>query len=719
MVLNELNHEAIALHDICGGHAAFLPPRRVPVHQGAAEILYFKQPGGVPGLWNPLDTPYMIEPMDMLASRRHEAVCFVGPARTGKTAGLILGGMSHFVVNDPGDMLIIQMTQDKAREFSKTDIDRALRHSPRLNAMMSSSGQDDNTHDKMFRHGMWLRIAWPTVSNVSGSTYRYVLITDLDRIANAENVDGEGPLFQLALKRVQTFLSRGMCLAESSPGIELTDPNWRPATAHEAPPATGILGIYNRSDRRRWYWKCPACDEPFEAKPGLELFGLPSEDVLLEVVREANLELLANEHNRVVCPHCQGMIGPRAKQALNLAGRWVQDGQIWTRNNEMIGEAMESTIGGFWLGGVAAAYQSWRSIILRHLQGLRDYALTGSEETLKTTANTDQGVPYMSRLLLNAKLNAADPQSRKEDGLKRFMVPEEARCIVASVDVQGGTNARFVVQVHAIGPNLEQWPIDRYNITESNREGMGTEKAPIDPAVYPEDWDLITERVVRSTYRTHIEGREMRVMMTVVDTGGEHQEKNDGVTDKAYAWFRRLRRIGLAMRVTLVKGASQKTAPLIKEKLVGARNPKEKGDIPLYLINPNMLKDAVATGLKRTEPGPNYIHIPAWLPAAWFDELQAEVRNKDGTWMQVRKRNEAFDLCVYIRAGCLRLGLDKIKWDSPPKWALPVADNSECITTEDRRELQANTPVAQIPDEAQKQQPVLRTRRSSRSSYLG
>lgn len=717
MVLADLDHRGLALNDICAAHAAFLPPRRVPVSQGAAEILYFKQPGGVPGLWNPKDTPYMIEPMDMLASRRHEAVAFCGPARTGKTAGLLLGGMAHAVANDPGDMLIIQMTQDKAREFSKTDIDRALRNSPELHKWMSGSGQDDNTHDKMFRHGMWLRIAWPTVSNVSGSTYRYVFITDLDRIGNAEDVDGEGPLFQLALKRVQTFLSRGMCLVESSPGIELIDPNWRPATLHEAPPTTGILGIYNRSDRRRWYWKCLACAEPFEAKPGLDLFGLPPDEALLEIVREANLEALASEHNRVICPHCQGEMGPRAKQELNMGGRWVADGQIWTRDNEIIGPAPQSTIAGYWLGGAAAAYQPWRSIVLRHLQGLRDYALTNSEETLKTTANTDQGVPYMSRLLTSAKLNSADPQSRKDKELHRFMVPDEARTIIASVDVQGGSNARFVVQVHAVGRNLEQWPIDRYDITESNRAGMGDLKAPIDPAVYPEDWDMLTERVMRSTYRTPIEGREMKVMLTVVDTGGEHKEKNDGVTDKAYAWYRRIRRMGLAHRVMLVKGASVKTAPLIKETLVGGRNPKEKGDIPLYLLNPNMLKDAVSTSLRRLVKGANYIHIPSWLPPAWFDELQAEVRNKDGTWMKIRKRNEAFDLCVYIRAGCLRLGLDKIKWDSPPTWALPIADNSECITKEDRRELQANTAVASVPDEAPQQ--ATRQRRSSRSTYLG
>ncbi len=186
----------------------------IAVSEGIADTLVIQQPGSPKTSWSPAETPYMVEPADALASRRHEAVVFVGPARTGKTASLLLGWMAHTVVNDPGDMLFVQMSKDKAREFSKTDVDRAIRYSPKVQAMKSDRAVDSNTFDTMFRHGMWVRIAWPTVGNVSGSTYRYVAITDIDRIENAENVDGEGPLFDLAKKRTTTFLSRGMTLVE-------------------------------------------------------------------------------------------------------------------------------------------------------------------------------------------------------------------------------------------------------------------------------------------------------------------------------------------------------------------------------------------------------------------------------------------------------------------------------------------------------------------------
>lgn len=704
-----------ALHDITSAHSAFRPPKRVSVAQGVQETLYVRQPGGYTGYWSPDETPYMVEPMNMLASRRHEAVAFVGPARSGKTLGLLDGWTAYNVTCDPGDMMIVQMTQDKAREFSKTRIDRAIRNSPLLAELMSSRGNDDNTHDKLFKNGMWLKIGWPTVSQLSSSDYRYLGLTDYDRMP--DDIDGEGAAFPLGLKRTTTFMSRGMCMVESSPGRDVTDPNHTPATPHEAPPVGGVIGIYNRSDRRRWYWPCPDCSEYFEATPGLGLFNMPPESELLELIRTTDVGEIATQYDKIVCPCCGSVIDETHKYSMNKRGVWVGEGQHVNPQGVVGGKIIYSSIAGYWLGGVAAAYQGWKSLVLRHLQGLREYALTGSELTLKVTANTDQGIPYTPRLLLESAASAGDPRNRTEDDTKRYFVPDEARFLAASVDVQGGANARFVVQVHAVGPHMEQWLVDRYNIELSERPGMGTEFAPLDPASYQEDWDLLTKHVVNATYRLNDESRELRIKIIAVDTGGEHKKKADktkrgeGVSEKAYAWYRKLRTKGLHGRVKLVKGASTPTAPIIRQSMVGGQGKGREGDVPLFMINTNLLKDRVSTGLKRKVPGPTYYHFPSWLPSAFFDELAAEVRNTNGTWMQVKKRNEAFDLCGYIHAGCLILGVDKIvNWDNAPSWAAPLAINSDVIKADDRRKLQADTPTAHTPRRS--------GRRMNRSSYL-
>lgn len=722
-------HAQAALSDICSAYQALRPPRRISVSQGATRSLKIHQPGQPPTDFDPALTPYMVEPMDMLASRDHESVCFVGPARTGKTNGLVVGFMTHAAVNDPGDMLIISMTEDKARELSKTDIRRALTNSPDLVALKSAVATDTNVHDIMFKHGMWLKIAWPTASNVSGSTYRYVVITDLDRIKNAENVDNEGPLFKLALKRTTTFMSRGMTAVESSPGKELQDPNWTPATPHEAPPVGGILGIYNQSDRRRWMWQCFDCYEWFEASPGLDLFHLPPEDELLEGVRTLDIGAFAKQYSRIACPHCASRIEFKWRRDLNAKAKWLQEGQRLTKEGDREGEAVRSTIAGYWLGGVAATYQSWESLISRYLQGLRDYALTGSEETLKTTVNTDQGAPYLPRVLAEAKARSRDPAERTESTLKRYMVPDEARCLIASVDVQGGRRARFVVQVHAIGPYREQWLVDRYEITKSRRKGdmHGDDFAPIDPASHPEDWLILTDRLVKATYRTGMEGKELGIRKTVVDTGGE-----DGVTESAYQWYRSLRHERLHGRVMLYKGSSYPDAPVVKMTLVGSGNgAKDAADIPLYVCNPHKLSDIVDAGLKRRTPGPGYIHFPqakgannphGWLAPSFFDELKAEVRNEKGLWAKVRERNETFDLCRMIAGAIIVLEIDKIEdWARTPPWLAPLASNSMLITADERREIHGNVSLddtLRMPV-ARPSTPAARARRISRSSYLG
>ena len=710
-----------AIQDVYSPHAAFRPPKRVSVSQGAAASLIVKQTGGTTAPWSATETPYMCEPIDTLASRRHEAVAFVGPARCGKTEGLITGWMAHAVVNDPGDMAVIHMSQEKAREFSKTTVDRALRHSPDLAALVSRNANADNTFDKSFRHGMWLKIGWPTVSNLSGSTYRYVAFTDYDRMP--DDVGGEGAPFPLGLKRTQTFLSRGMCLVESSPGRDIEDPNWKPSTAHEAPPVRGVVGIYNTSDRRRWYWKCHDCREWFEAAPGVGLFNLPPDDELLEVVRGANLDHLAEHYAKIVCPHCGSLHGADQKKALNANGRWLRDGQALTVDDELVGDGMTSSIAGFWLGGVAAAFQPWRSILVRHLQGLRHFALSGSEEALKNAINVDQGMPYLSRHLQDAQARGTSPQERAETGMQRYVVPPETRCLQASVDVQGGVNSRFVVQIHAVGPYMEQWLVDRFEIKLSKRPGMGGDFAPIDPSGYVEDWMLLTEKLLDATWRTPDASREIKLRMLTCDSGGE-----DGVTHNAYAWFRRMRKAGQAHRITLYKGASTPNAPIIKETMVGGRK-GVKGDIPLLICNPNLLSDIVAAGLRRPTPGPGYFHFPApkhptlnpdsWLLQSFYDELDAEVRDKNGTWRKVRKRNEAFDLCRMLTAGMLRMGLDKIKdWNVVPVWLAPLDRNSEIVTREDRRAAQENSVIAVAPaEEVRVVRPARRPRRSAVAQY--
>jgi phage terminase large subunit GpA-like protein len=75
---------------------------------------------------------------------------------------------------------------------------------------------------------------------------------------------------------------------------------------------------------------------------------------------------------------------------------WLHEGETLV-DGRIEGERRRTDIASYWLGGVAAAYQTWPSIINRYLQAVLTYSATGDEGPLRTTTNTDQGAPYIPR----------------------------------------------------------------------------------------------------------------------------------------------------------------------------------------------------------------------------------------------------------------------------------------------------------------------------------
>lgn len=354
------------------------PPRRMPVAEAVKKYMRVPMGGGSAVQWEDTLTPYIIEPMNCLTSRKYDAVIFVGPARTGKSLGLIDGWIVYTIVCDPADFLLIQMTEEKAREHSKKRLDRTFRASPEVAKRLSPRTNDNNVHDKTFRAGNYLKIGWPSVNIMSSSDYRFVALTDYDRFP--EDIDGEGDAFSLASKRTTTFMSAGMTLVESSPGREITDQKWTPSSPHEAPPTTGILSLYNRGDRQRWYWPCPHCGEYF----------LPVFDAVAGY-RDDPDPVTASEAAYIECPHCTGHISGSEKRKLNNLGVWLKDGQEIDRHGNITGDARRSRIASFWMEGPAAAYQTLSQLVYKYLTAEQEYELTLSEETLKTVINTDWG----------------------------------------------------------------------------------------------------------------------------------------------------------------------------------------------------------------------------------------------------------------------------------------------------------------------------------------
>jgi phage terminase large subunit GpA-like protein len=641
-----------------------LPPRRdLPSNVASQNLRNEKGP------WDRALSPMMIEPMDLLGSRDYQGIVLVASARSTKSFSLVLGGITYVVTSAPGDALVVQMSKDAARDWSRIDFDRVIRHSPALSERLSPRAKDDNTHDKFFRSGIVVKIGWPAVSQLSSKTLQYVFMPDYDRPQNRDDVDGEGPMWDLGFKRTETYMSRGKCVAESSPEAVYLKPKWTPATPHEAPPARGILEIYNRGTRARWYWPCLQCGERFEAEPGLGCFRLPAEKKLEESLRGgADPMELASRYARVPCIKCGAVHEQTDRAQMNALGQWVHEGEQIRADGTIAGERRRTNIASYWFGGVAAPYQSWSGMLHKYFEALLSYLRTSEESALKFTVNTDQAAAYVPRSVVNKR--SVEELKQRTEYLERGQVPQSVRFLTAAIDVQ---QTQFVVEVFGWGVELECWIIDRFTISSSRRP-EGDRTAALNPAAYLEDWQLLLPEVIERTYPIAESELVMPIRQVLSDSGGRA-----GVTARAYEFFRWLRAQRKHRTFRLVKGEGAPNRPTIRLSFPDARDNSERresgarGDVPVWILNTNVLKDAVIGDLARTVAGQGYVHLPKWLEQVegFFAEYEAEQRTDKGWKNPSGARNEAFDLHGYNKAACKILRADKINWRAPPSWARP------------------------------------------------
>lgn len=644
------------------------PNDRLP-SEWAEEERYLNNAPGYVGPWRFSYAPYLREPLDQLVNPDLDAVIFVGPAQCGKTE-LILNWTGYSVRADPSDMTIFSPTQANARDFSNRRIDRLHRDSELVGKELLEARDADNKFDKHYKNGSILGLAWPTKAELAGKPIPRIALTDRDRMD--DNIEGEGDPFDLATKRTTSFGAFSMTLCESSPSREITDYRFQPRTPHEAPPTTGILALYNRGDRRRWYMPCGRCGEFIE--PRFELLEW----------NKFLTGLDAAESTRLKCPICDGYNDPSERFGLAQNGIWLPDG-CRIEHGEVVGNPRRTRFASYWLEGCAAAFTNWPKLVATYLTAEEEFDTTLNEEPLKKFYNTDLGRPYKPKAALAQRTpegmqEKAEEFGRNEDGTIEII--SEVAFLIATVDVQQNM---FVVQVWGVCPGrpYDLVLVERFDIRKSLRRDEDGDSYWVKPGAYLEDWDLLIEKVINKTYPMQGKKTSMAIRIVGCDSGGKA-----GVTAKAYDFWRGLKGQGLGNRFLLLKGFSNRpNAPQVSESWPDASDKKNnataRGDVPVWQLNSNQIKDEANNRFEQEERGKGMVRIPKWNEAWLFKEFCSEIK-KDKGWEKAPgiRNNEAWDLLYYAIALCMTKYIRCERptfWDNVPSWANPDDPNNPFV----------------------------------------
>jgi len=281
----------------------------------------------------------------------------------------------------------------------------------------------------------------------------------------------------------------------------------------------------------------------------------------------------------------------------------------------------------FWKNALTSNLVAWRKLVHEWTE------IQGKPLELQAFVNTVQcelfdpveGEEVETNSLIKRQGVGYPKDNEKETGT----VPAGVAILTRSVDVQGD---RLETAVWGWGGGEESWLIEH-------------ELIPGDPST-SEPWIVLDEIRARS-YR-HESGLKLYPRVTFIDSGGHS-------TKAVYDYCRTRVRYG----VRAIKGSPLEGAPLL-----GKPTRPDSAKTILFPIGSFTGKESLIRRLtKVVEPGPGFIHLPAWLDSEQIAQFTREklvsAIQKGGkrkrAW-HLLGRNEQMDLYVYALAALHSLG---------------------------------------------------------------
>lgn len=354
---------------------------------------------------------------------------------------------------------------------------------------------------------------------------------------------------------------------------------------------------FKKGDQRYRHLPCPHCGN-FQ--------HYEFEDFIWEKEKDENGKTIKHfpETVHVVCEKCNGKIYDHHKRKMDKKGKWIAKKHF-------------NGIASFHLWAMLSYSPNvkWSDIVQEFLDAKNSRLKLKAfyNEVLARTWEEDYET-----------VNIGDFEERKE--VYTSQIPNGVLILTFGADTQ---DDRIEVEVIGWGEAEESWSIE-YRIFHGD-----TSK--------PEVWARFDEFLLK-TYH-HDNGGLMKIYCGGIDTQG-HRAK------QAYAFCKPR----FARRIFAFKGAKAIDAP-VAPRLASRKN---KGNVPLFMIGVNAVKDVIYSHIMTETIGAGYMHFPSDenYNDEYFKQLTAEKRGKDGRWVKERARNEALDVRVYGYASLFVAGVD-------------------------------------------------------------
>lgn len=570
-----------------------MPPKKAPIIQWATDnqnsLAQLFAPKSFQKAWLlAFESPF-IEKIVLCKSARVGYAIFMNTA------------IGWVIVNAPANIMVAQNTVTDAEKYAGKEAGKVFTYCTPVAQRMIGK----NTVTEKAFYGGDFSVVWAT----SASSFRMATVRNLflDEISGwPDNPDNEGDPIENAITRTETESQRKIVLG---------------STPKEAGTCK-ITKEFLLTDQRYLYVPCPECGHMHRLK--LEnLRYSPSDYKSAHFVCPANSCKIYEHHKYVMVESGEWRATREFKccDVHQVPEKWDETGSALCYKCGQIGDTNER-------GKVDAGFHIWMAYNDNPNTALPTLAKEyekAKKDPLKMQSfmNTKIGVEY-SDTRHSYKLNNFDElHSRRESYSPLDFLPEQIRCVLATVDTQ---KHRFEWHTWAVGERGEIWAVD-YGQVHGDPEDKSTQD------------ELIRALSVEYTLTG---GRKISVFAVAMDCNGHAWKAMLEFCAPYQGWIFAIRGEG-------------NTKTKFKPEFTLSFKVHPEAKCEYRSLNVHQIKNQAAERLNNEVPGKNYIHFPFndVFDLNYFQMLTAEHLIGSGSNVKWDKkpgqtRNEPWDLLVYV-----------------------------------------------------------------------